>query len=751
MNRRLFSIVLGMAGVGLGLGYGLSPGWTAEADVHLRVGVYDNWPKVFWDTETGQPSGFFPEILDTIAEEEAWNIIYVPCEWADCLDDVEAGRLDLMMDVAYSQDREARFDFNRVVAAPSWSVVVARRGVQIDSVLDLDGKRLGVLKDSIQANALATASQGFDIQPELVSANTFEDLAQLLSQGLVDGVVVHRFFPIQQEMPGGVTTNILIQPTQLHFVAPKGRHRDVLTALDRRLTILKNTPDSVYYQSSERWLNGVEVYKTNWPLVRRLMAGGLLVMTSGGAILLALWNRSLRREIDQRLAVQAQLNHELLHDNLTRLPNRTFMMTHLSTCLARLASSSGQGGFMVLFLDLDRFKVVNDSLGHLLGDQLLVEMAERLRQTPYWVARLGGDEFVMVLEHTDDFQRATQIAEQILAILGGPCHLAGHDVTVGASIGIVRASSQYQTPMELIRDADIAMYSAKAKGRNRYAIFEPTMHLAATQQLTMETDLRQALAQQQFVVYYQPIVDLRSGRIMGLEALVRWQHPVLGLLSPGQFIPLAEETGLIVPLGWWVLDTACAQLAQWRRQRSSLGHLTVSVNVSASQLREPHWLDRVNQALGQTGLQGSSLILEITETLLLQNMNLTASLMQQLQHGAVGISIDDFGTGYSSFSYLHQLPITSFKIDRLFITDLTTQQKNQDIVKTLLVLARQMGVSVTAEGIETQAQVDLLRLIGCNLGQGYWFDRPLPADQILQRLQSPIYALDSVKPSFPSG
>jgi EAL domain-containing protein (putative c-di-GMP-specific phosphodiesterase class I) len=335
--------------------------------------------------------------------------------------------------------------------------------------------------------------------------------------------------------------------------------------------------------------------------------------------------------------------------------------------------------------------------------------------------------------------------------LGAPCHLAGHALTVGASIGIVRATRPDQTPTELIRDADLAMYSAKAKGRNRYAIFNPAMQLAAAQQLTMETDLRQALAQQQFVLYYQPIVDLQSGQITGLEALARWQHPTLGLLSPGQFIPLAEETGLIVPLGWWVLDTACAQLAQWQRQQPHLKDLTVSVNVSASQLREPHWLDRVNRALGQTHLHGSGLILEITETLLLQNINLTARQMERLQSGAVGISIDDFGTGYSSFSYLHQLPITSFKIDQLFIHELMVNPKNQEIVKTMLVLARQMGVSVTAEGIETEAQKNLLQAMGCNLGQGYWFDRPLPTDQILQRLQATAYAVETVEPSFPSG
>ncbi|QQE63349.1 hypothetical protein GFS31_00130 [Leptolyngbya sp. BL0902] len=744
MNWRTLFLALGVASFG-GL-HGFQDGAIDAAERSLRVGVYDNPPKVFWDEETGQPSGFFPELLAVIATKEGWEITYVPCQWANCLNDVEAGRLDLMMDVAYSQEREARFDFNRVVVAPSWSVVVARRGVKLESVLDLDGKRLGVLKDSIQANALATTSQGFDIRPELVLAPTVDEIARLLEEGEVDGVLVHRFFPIRQRLPSGVQTNILIQPTQLHFVSPKGRQGETLAALDRQLTLLKNNPDSVYYDLSQRWLLGLEVYRTNWPLLRRILAGIALGVAAAGTGLLMIWNRRLRREVDQRLAAQAQLNHELLHDSLTRLPNRQYMMAHLDACLARLAKGETRG-FIVIFLDLDRFKVVNDSLGHLLGDQLLVEMAQRLRQTQHWVARLGGDEFVMVLEHTDDLMVATDIAQQILTLLAAPCHLAGHDVTAGASLGIVRASQHYQTPTELIRDADIAMYSAKAKGRNRYAIFDPAMQLAAAQQLTMESDLRQAIVQQQFVLYYQPIVHLRSGQIVGLEALVRWNHPRLGLLPPSRFIALAEETGLIVPMGWWVLQTACAQLAQWRQQYPHLNHLTISVNVSASQLRESHWLDQVQRVLEQTQLPGTNLILEITETLVMQNMGLTAHLMQQLQHWLVGISIDDFGTGYSSFSYLHQLPITSFKIDRVFITDLMANVRNQDIVKTMLVLAHQMGVGVTAEGIETREQMALLRTMGCNLGQGYWFDPPLPADRIIQRLQAPYYLTPHPSPN----
>lgn len=706
----------------------------------ITVGIYDNAPKLFWDEDTEQPAGFFPEIFAEIARREQWQVRYVRCDWADCLTALEGGELDLMMDVAYSQERDARFDFNREVVVPSWSVVVARPGVWLNSVLDLDRKRIGVLSMGIQYDALAATAQEFDIRPELVVSTSYDELARLLEQGAVDGVIVNRFFPIADRMPGAIQTNILVKPTQLHFAAPNNANEDLLRAIDQQLADLKNQPSSLYYVAGERWLRGVDVYKTNWPLLRRLGAITVLAMLGGTSLGLVLWNRSLRREVAKRLETQAKLNYDVCHDGLTNLPNRNFLMEHLEGALTQVRANASPG-FVLLFLDLDRFKVVNDSLGHLMGDKLLVEMAHRLSQGQHWVARLGGDEFVIMLEHTTDLDQATHTANDVLKRLQAPCWLEGHEITVGASIGIVIGTDRYLTPTEIIRDADIAMYGAKAKGRNRYAIFDPTMRAKASQQLTLENDLRGALKHQEFLLYYQPLIDLRSRRIAGLEALVRWQHPTQGLLGPVTFIPIAEETGLIIPLGWWILETACAQLAEWRRRNPHLSSITVSVNVSAAQLREPHWLQKFDQVLARTGLPGKNLILEITETLLMQNMDTAVGLLTALQERQVGISIDDFGTGYSSFSYLHQLPITGLKIDRLFIENLLSNTaKHQNIVKTMLVLARQMDLQVTAEGVSSEAQMTLLTAMGCDLGQGFWFDYPMPADQALQRLMAPVEA-----------
>lgn len=711
----------------------------AIANVHrpITVGVYDNTPKLFWDEDTEQPAGFFPEIFADIARREGWQVRYVRCDWADCLTALEGGELDLMMDVAYSQSRDTRFDFNREVVVPSWSVVVARRENRFNSVLDLDGKRIGVLSMGIQYDALAATAQEFDIRPELVVATDYDELASLLKQGEVDGVIVNRFFPIADRMPGAIQTNILVKPTQLHFAVPNNANGDLLQAIDKHLAALKNQPNSLYYVAGERWLQGVDVYKTDWPMLRRLAFVMVLAMLGGTSLGLVLWNRSLRREVAKRLEAQSKLNYEVCHDGLTHLPNRNFLMEHLAATLVQVRAQTSPG-FVLLFLDLDRFKVVNDSLGHLMGDKLLVAMAHRLSQGQHWVARLGGDEFVIMLEHTTDLDLAIQTANDVLKRLQAPCWLEGHEVTVGASIGIVIGTDRYLTPIEILRDADIAMYGAKAKGRNRYNIFDPAMQVKACQQLTLENDLRSAVKHHEFLLYYQPLIDLRSRHIAGFEALVRWQHPTQGLLGPVTFIPIAEETGLIIPLGWWILETACAQLAEWRRRHPQLGSITVSVNVSAAQLREPHWLQTFDQVLARTGLPGKNLILEITETLLMQNMDTAAGLLQALQERQVGISIDDFGTGYSSFSYLHQLPITGLKIDRLFIENLLSNTtKHQNIVKTMLVLARQMDLQVTAEGVSSEAQMTLLTAMGCDLGQGFWFDYPMPADQALQRLMAP--------------
>jgi diguanylate cyclase (GGDEF)-like protein/PAS domain S-box-containing protein len=436
------------------------------------------------------------------------------------------------------------------------------------------------------------------------------------------------------------------------------------------------------------------------------------------------------RDITEKVQIQEQLQYDAVHDGLTRLPNRSLLLERLNLALERARRYSGFS-FAVLFVDLDRFKVINDSLGHLAGDQLLLITAAKLKDTIRSIdlaARLGGDEFVLLLEEIGSPQEVLRVADRILESLRSPIHLGTHEVVMSASIGIVMDTTTYKSSLDLLRDADTAMYSAKAKGKACYAVFNPTMHIQALRQLELENDLRQAIERQEFTLFYQPIVSLSSGQFCGFEALVRWQHPLKGMISPAEFIPVAEETGLIVPLGKWILREACHQMATWQKKFPSATSLKVSVNLSVKQLREPGLLTQIQQVLQETGLPGTSLALEITESILMEDIEVVSQLLEQLRTRGVQISIDDFGTGFSSLSYLHRLPVNNLKIDRSFISNLLNSQRNLNVAKTIIRLADELGINAIAEGIESQEQLQQLKVFGCELGQGYLFKAPVPAE-----------------------
>jgi diguanylate cyclase (GGDEF)-like protein len=381
--------------------------------------------------------------------------------------------------------------------------------------------------------------------------------------------------------------------------------------------------------------------------------------------------------------------------------------------------------------------VINDSLGHLIGDQLLITVAQKLRNIvrPNDVAaRLGGDEFVILLEHIADIQTVVQVAERLLAEFEGSIITDGHEVFITTSIGIVWGSAAYTSAADLLRDADIALYRAKGRGRARYEIFDAEMHTPAVKRMTLEHNLREAIDQQAFTIYYQPIVDLSTRQVMGFEALIRWFHPTQGFISPADFIPLAEETGLILPISRWMLRAACEQLATWRRQFPDLDHLKVSVNLSGKDLFQTNLLDMVRQTLWQTQLPAKALTLEITESILIEDIETTTTLLQQLRGDGVRISIDDFGTGYSSLSYLYSLPVDALKIDQSFVSHMELGNKNHKIVQAIVSLSDQPGLAAIAEGIETEQQLQWLKDLRCELGQGYLFARPLDPETATQLL-----------------
>jgi diguanylate cyclase (GGDEF)-like protein len=405
----------------------------------------------------------------------------------------------------------------------------------------------------------------------------------------------------------------------------------------------------------------------------------------------------------------------------------------------RRAARHPEDLFAVLFLDLDRFKEVNDNLGHFAGDELLRAVARRLEaciRPEDTVARLSGDEFAILLESITESSDAGRVAERIEEALSFPINLGGAEVTTSASMGIVTSSMSHDQPEQILRSADMAMYRAKAAGRARYELFDRAMHSDALARLQLETDLRRAVEFAEFRLHYQPVVSLRTGRVTGFEALVRWEHPERGLVQPADFIPVAEETGLIVPMGRWVLFEACRQAREWQSLYPREDPLSISVNLSARQFSQPGLVDQIAQALESTGLVPSSLRLEITEAAIIDKGRYGLAILNQLRDLGVKIYLDDFGTGYSSLSYLHGLPIDAIKIDRAFIGSMETNEDNLRLVKTILALAEIVGIRAEAEGISTSEQLRELRSLNCEQGQGYLFSAPITRDAVEQVLRA---------------
>ena len=422
--------------------------------------------------------------------------------------------------------------------------------------------------------------------------------------------------------------------------------------------------------------------------------------------------------------------HYLAHvDPVTQLPNRHEFNDALAYALARADRQDSSVG--LLLLDLDNFKVVNDTLGHHCGDQLLKLVAERLVaivRTTDIICRIGGDEFVVIVEPADDASEMASVARKILAVLAGPFALEGHQLYVSASIGVSLYPFDAQDVATLTRNADTAMYHAKHQGKNRYAVFQPEMEQRAQRRLRLEANLRRALQNEELYVHYQPQIDLRSGRIVGVEALIRWHCREMGQLSPAEFIPVAEESGIIVDLGRWVLQSACRQAAAWCKAGllDSLEH--VAVNLSACQARDPGLMDDIRAILHETQLPHGLLELEITEGVLMDNIHANVELMRRLQETGIHLSVDDFGTGYSSMSYLKRLPIDQLKIDRSFVHDLPGE--GEAIVTAIIAMAHSLHLKVVAEGVETLRQVEFLRKAGCDNAQGFFFARPMTAAQM---------------------
>jgi diguanylate cyclase (GGDEF)-like protein/PAS domain S-box-containing protein len=483
-----------------------------------------------------------------------------------------------------------------------------------------------------------------------------------------------------------------------------------------------------HFQSEHRILHRDGTYR--WMLVR-----GMAVRDADA---IAYRMAGSQTDITARKNAEEQLVHDAFHDLLTGLPNRALFLDRLDRTIEYHQRNS-EFSFAVLFLDLDRFKIINDSLGHAVGDQLLIEISKVLKtcmRSSDTVARFGGDEFVVLLNDIHDVQNAVKVVHHIQEVLSKPFRVGNNRVFTSASIGIVFSNGGNRSKEDIMRDADIAMYQAKMLGKANYMIFNTEMRKQAINRLSMENDLHHALLRGEFSLHYQPIVTLKENALSGFEALLRWQHPKKGYIPPEEFVPIAEETGLILDIGWWVLRQACSQVKKWQEQFRDYKDLFVNINISQKQFTQPIFIHMLRNILKETRLNPSSINLEITENVLMENAVSMINILNKIRELGVGLHVDDFGTGYSSLSYLQQFPIDTLKIDYSFINRIGSNGDGAEIVKTILVLARELSVDTIAEGIETENQMVQLRQLDCHYGQGFYFGKPMDPDMVAEILQN---------------
>jgi len=508
----------------------------------------------------------------------------------------------------------------------------------------------------------------------------------------------------------------------IHRIHPDDREA-VLYAISNHLNHYTH-----HFESEHRILHHDGSYR--WMLVR-----GMAVRDANG---IAYRMAGSQTDVTARKNAEEQLLHDAFHDLLTGLPNRALFLDRLERAI-EYSRRYEKFGFAALFLDLDRFKVINDSLGHAVGDQLLVEISKALStclRTVDTVARFGGDEFVVLLDDITDVHDAIKVVKNIQDVLSRAFKIGNNRVFTSASIGIVLSSSEYTSTEDIMRDADIAMYQAKMLGTAHYVVFNTEMRNQAINRLSMENDLRHAVSRGELVLEYQPIVTLKEKSLAGFEALLRWTHPKKGNIPPEEFIPIAEETGLIIDLGHWVLRQACLQMHRWQEQFPGYRDLFINVNISQKQFAQPEFVQRMRRMLKETGLDPACLNLEITENVLMEDAEAMIAMLNRLRELGVGLHVDDFGKGFSSLSYLQQFPIDTLKIDYTFINRIGTNGDHLEIVKTILVLARELGVDTIAEGIETENQLAQLLELDCHYGQGFYLGRPMLPAKVTAYLKS---------------
>ena len=832
------------------------PGNDTTESPPIRVGLYENEPKVYTDRD-GEPAGLFVDLLECMAAERPWRFEYVPCEWPVCLGWLEAGELDLMPDVAATEERQARLDFHRTPVTQAWSHIYTRPDHSLLHFEDLAGTRVAVLADSVQQAYLDRRMEELDRDYQRVAVDSLHEAFAAVHDNRADAAVTNNYFARRHAAEFLlVETPITFNQVDLYFATPSGAHGDLLAAIDEHLDAWKDDPDSAYYDAlataAERpsalywpqWLGpaliggavsimlllGIaallrrrvteqtrELEETNQRLQHVLESSPVVLYTLRGPDLMPQWvsanierifgfrpetaleagwwerqlhpdDRATALREFQQLFHRGHLTHEyrlfdaygkvrfirdelqrvpgsgdngtspevigswtdvtrnyeqqeqvryLAHyDTRTGLPNRTLLHDRMDQSLER--ARTRQAARTVLTVDLDRFKSVNETLGMAAGDQVLIAASRRLWEhcgSDDTLARTGPDEFCLVVEREQTEEQMEELAERILTGFQNPLEVAGRSLVLTVSVGVARFPEDGVTGEQLMTAAELAAAQAVRAGGNAWRRFDRTVGEKRSESLMMESALRQAVTRNELVLYYQPQVALQNpnGSVVGFEALVRWSRPGHGMVSPGLFIPLAEETGLIRELDRWVLREACRQLAAWDREGVQVPR--ISVNLSAGELHSLDLVPQIHSVLEEYGLAPGRLELEITESMLMQAPERAVRILRQLDQLGVRLSMDDFGTGYSNLAYLRSLPLHQLKIDQSFVRDIGDAAHTESIIQAIIALAEALQLELVAEGIEQEHQKQFLEREGCTIGQGFLFGRPAPATELPFTLQ----------------
>lgn len=826
---------------------GCSPSAQATAGRTVKTGVYENAPKIYTNAD-GKPAGLFIDLLQAIAAREGWRLEYVACTWAECLQSVTDGSLDLMPDVAYSEDRARIFDFHKTPAVNSWSQLYRNAGVELRSIADLQNRRVAVLNAAIQQTYLTQLMAGAGIQATFLPVSDYAAGFAAVRDGAADAVVANHFYGGRFAAGYGlVETPIMFNPVGLFFATGKGKNADLLAPIDRHLSDWRQEPDSIYFDILRaamvpepmtvvpRWLKaallvtaglgvlfGVFSVLLRWQVRRATAALQRThrqlgqVLDASPVVLYSLrpepggyvtewvspnierifgfpavqaqapgwWESRLHPE-DREVALANFERHALhggeltqeyrildakgrtryIHDELrvsaagdgregqivgtwtdltqavrqaaelrfltqyepnTGLPNRA----RLHERLAKVLSHAGRQGakVAVLLIDLDRFRYVNETLGHLKGDALLRAAArkiEALARIDDTLATVGGDEFVLVLGGETSAVHAAAVAEEVLRVFSHPI-APEYPHVVTASVGVSIFPDDAADADNLLKHAELALYEAKNHGRNCYRVFASELTTGVEARVRMESALRHAVDRKELVLHYQPQLALNCDEVAGVEALVRWNSAGFGFLHPGEFIPLAEESGLIHELGAWVLREACRQMQAWQAAGLDLGR--VAVNLSVLQIEQQRLAEQVAGILRETGLAPERLELEVTESTIMRHPDKALATLRELKTLGVRLTIDDFGTGHSSLAVLKRLPFNRVKIDQAFVREIGRDANDEAICRTVIELGRNLGLETVAEGVEREEQAAFLRAEGCGFAQGFLFGRPLSAD-----------------------